>query len=338
MASQHTKPEHSKKRVQKAGVTALDPDAPILEYNEAIQVLNNWRASHAVPLHGISQNVRNTVRRISDSAVVARRLKRMRSVLHKLERYPSMSAARIQDYGGVRAIMGSVEDVNTVVDKLRTSRQKHELIRDTDYIQQPDSDGYRGIHLIFAFESAKYPDHRGLPIEAQIRTEIQHAWATAVETMGYVTRQPLKSDMGDPELLEFFRELSTEFARMEDSPPVPGTIPDREGRVARIRELEAKHSVESRLSVYSLVIADRDAFLAGAQYALLAIEDMTLRVTRFTSLEEAEAAYAEREKDPDVDVVLVSADDMESLEKAYPNYFADTNHFRALLDSVLTDS
>jgi len=202
MAFKSTKPEYSKKRVQKAGLTALDRTASFTEQAEAIQVLNNWRAAHAVPLRWIAQNVRNAAHKVNQKSIVARRLKRMRSVLHKLERYPKMNAARIQDYGGVRAIMSSVSEVNEVAKRLRTSRQRHALVRETNYIETPDTDGYRGIHLIFAFESSNYPHHSGLAVEAQIRTEIQHAWATAVETMGYVTRQPLKSDMGDPEILE----------------------------------------------------------------------------------------------------------------------------------------
>lgn len=335
MTEKPSGPSYSKKRVQKAGVTALDQSASFSDAASAIDILNDWRAAHAVHLRWIGQNLRNIALKVDPNSTVARRLKRMRSVIHKLERYPTMSAARIQDYGGVRAIMKSVDDVNMVAHKMRTSRQRHKMVRETNYIESPDTDGYRGIHQIFSFESDNYPSHLGLFVEAQIRTDIQHAWATAVETMGYVARQPLKSDMGDPELLEFFRELSSEFALREGCPQVPGTIEDRAARVARIRELEAKHSIESRLSVYALINSGRERYMAGAQHALLAIDGDTLRITRFKSLEEAEDAYADAEKDSSIDVVLVSADDMESLERAYPNYFADTETFRGLLDEII---
>ena len=62
-----------------------------------------------------------------------------------------------------------------------------------DYIDNPKVDGYRGYHLIGAFPD-KDGDRR--LIEIQVRTSIQHDWATALEIVDLFTGQALKSNQG----------------------------------------------------------------------------------------------------------------------------------------------
>ena len=48
--------------------------------------------------------------------------------------------------------------------------------------------------------------------------------------------------------------------------------------------------------------------------------------------EEAEARNADRQN---VDAVLVAAESMEALRRAYPNYFADTTTFRSIVEEAI---
>ena len=48
-----------------------------------------------------------------------------------------------------------------------------------------------------------------------------------------------------------------------------------------------------------------------------------------------EAAEAANAAKPRVDAVLVAADSIEGLKRAYPNYFADTRGFRAIVESTI---
>jgi hypothetical protein len=61
---------------------------------------------------------------------------------------------------------------------------------------------------------------------------------------------------------------------------------------------------------------------------------------KLEELEQAQIAYAQAEaaaKDrPGMDAVLVSAKSMAELQRAYPNYFADTRVFIALLRQALS--
>ena len=55
-------------------------------------------------------------------------------------------------------------------------------------------------------------------IELQIRTRLQHAWATAVETMGIFIDHSLKSSQGPQDWLDFFSLVGNAFAYIEGSP------------------------------------------------------------------------------------------------------------------------
>ena len=76
-------PSYSKKQVKKAGITVLKPDVDKDEYNAAIEVIDDYRAAHAYPLHVFYMNLRNK-KGSRDDIIVARRLKRLSSILNKL--------------------------------------------------------------------------------------------------------------------------------------------------------------------------------------------------------------------------------------------------------------
>ncbi|MET0334336.1 MAG: hypothetical protein ABW190_08685, partial [Rhizobacter sp.] len=68
-------------------------------------------------------------------------------------------------------------------------------------------------------------------------------------------------------------------------------------------------------------------------------EEKTVQITPFArdQLERANASYAEVEKsaaESGAQVVLVSAGSIESLRRAYPNYFLDTHEFLKYLSRI----
>lgn len=58
--------------------------------------------------------------------------------------------------------------------------------------------------------------------ELQIRTKLQHAWATAVEAMGTFLGEALKAGHGPAAWRDFFATASAAIAHVESTPPVPG--------------------------------------------------------------------------------------------------------------------
>ena len=134
-----------------------------------------------------------------------------------------MKLATMQDIGGVRAILASVKEVNDLMHKYRGSKRlAHQLIGHKNYVEEPRSeDGYRSIHLIYSYKNNQVARYDGLRIELQIRTRLQHIWATAVESMGTVLGQALKSRRGNQDWLDFFALISSAFALREKTAPVP---------------------------------------------------------------------------------------------------------------------
>ena len=81
----------------------------------------------------------------------------------------------------------------------------------------------------------------------------------------------------------------------------------------------------------------------GAHYFLLQLDpgNGTLQVTGFGAgqAEEAASRYSDAEQtvkeNPGTDAVLVSVESINALARAYPNYFADTRLFAALLNQAM---
>lgn len=318
------------------------------EYSDHIAVLNNWRSSHAYPLNTLQMNLRGVTRRLDDSAVVAQRIKRLSSIAHKLDRFPSMKLSQMQDLGGCRAILNSASTVQEVADYYtQRSSMKHARVSHDDYMANPKPSGYRGVHLVYRYHSeGQKAAYNGLKIEMQLRSRYQHAWATAVETVGTFSGQALKSSLGSESWQRFFALSSSLIAFRERLPVVPGTPNDRESLLEELKGLMSELRVVARLREYSRALKDISAGAArmsGHQIYLLQLdpEAGALRVTGYSSENRvhAERDYAEAElfqrKRPSFDTVLVSVGSLASLQRAYPNYFADTRVFLELVSQAM---
>src|SRR3546814_14420154 len=111
-------------------------------------------------------------------------------------------------------------------------RRQYEVVHIDDYIRSPKSSGYRSIHLVLKYKSKKYPEYNNLLLEVQIRTHAQHSWATAVETVGAVLGQALKSSEGEAAWLSYFQYASLALEYME-KPIFTTIIPHSIGTIAR---------------------------------------------------------------------------------------------------------
>jgi putative GTP pyrophosphokinase len=177
-------PKYSKKHVSRAGSVLVEGGASSDERSHAFGVLNHWRTCHAYPINTFQATLRSRLLKVCRSALVAQRLKRTPSIIKKLQLNPGMQLARMQDIGGLRAVVETVQQIRELESLFKKSRSSHELVREDDYISTPKDSGYRSLHLVCRYKSTSSPEYNGLCIELQIRTKLQHAWATAVETIG----------------------------------------------------------------------------------------------------------------------------------------------------------
>lgn len=339
-------PEYSRREVNRAAEIFVNPSASPIEKEAALSIINNWRTSHNFPLNTFQMRLRKLAKTINPDSLIAQRIKRLASIKAKLQRFSDMKMAQIQDIGGCRAIMADVSEVDRLVNiyKHESSGIKHKLAKEQDYIQSPKPSGYRGIHLIYKYRSDKAKTYDDMRIEIQIRTLMQHAWATSVETVGTFIQQSLKSSQGEEDWLQFFVLMSSAMAILEGKPIVANTTENFEVLRRQIVELTNKLDVEGHLTTFRQsieVIGEKK--IPNAHYYLLELDPylrkVTIRPYSTTQLATASQDYMTLERrilDENRDAVLVSADSIESLKLAFPNYYLDTEYFLELLRDIIS--
>ena len=335
-------PKFSRTQVRKAGSISTNfNDSSIFDLIWAEEVMSNWRAAHAYPMHATLITLRRHAVNVDPGAIVVQRLKRRPSIIKKLERFSSMKLDRMQDIGGCRAVVSTNEMAASLLGRFSDRRTKDQLHKVVDYVHAPQITGYRGYHVIYKYGGTKEA-YEGLFTEVQIRSLIQHAWATAVEIIDTYTMQALKSSQGQREWLDFFMYASAEFAKLEGC-PVPQTL-EGVDTLAELRRLEGSLQALAKLQAYTAYSQHIDKYKVHASnYILLKIDHDARYVSSQLypnfALDEATREYALLEKLPEegknVDAVLISAASVSSLFQAYPNYFADSREFQRLLIKVL---
>jgi ppGpp synthetase/RelA/SpoT-type nucleotidyltranferase len=342
-----TKPKYSRREVNWAGSYLVhDTSFSQKKFDRAVIIIDNFRAAHAFPLNTLQLFLRKHVKAIDGQSIIAQRLKRFSSIFAKLERFEKMELWDMQDIGGCRAVVQSLNNVQQLVDDFKSSEIRHKLSHEDDYIQQPRDSGYRSRHLVYRYISDRNEIYNGLKVEIQIRTPLQHAWATTVETVDAFTQQALKSSRGRKDWERFFQLMGAHMAFREGTPPVPGTPTSRQELRRELSECNKELQVATRLAGFTTVLRVTQRASAkdkDADYFLLSLDNVKERLTvtgyNRRELTQASKAYARREKQirdkKGTDAVLVSVDSIRNLRQAYPNYFADTRNFVKELEEAL---
>jgi len=338
-------PEYEPEEVNAAGKALGKMSFPVTtqEGLAALSVINNWRSSHAYPLNTFQITLRNRARRIERNVIVAQREKRLDSIHRKLVSKKTMRMTQMQDIAGCRAVFNKLADVYKLVELYKTSQFGHKFRNEKDYIVNPKPDGYRSYHLVYEYVgSGPGIPYSGLRVEVQVRTQIQHAWATAVEAVGIFTKQALKSNQGDADWLRFFSLMGTAIASIERTPCIPGTPTTKDELVAEIRDLADSLTARDMLRAYNTTLNTLGS-AKDAKYFIVELDPDANKVTvrRFKNKESAEANRQYTDLESQIpegsrrQVVLVSVADINALKRAYPNYFLDTALFSRIVDRVL---
>jgi ppGpp synthetase/RelA/SpoT-type nucleotidyltranferase len=236
--AEYPKVEYSPKEVCRAGcviasnIWTQESRDRILE---AFSIANNWRASHLYPMRGTRVSVAQRMRWKGLAGYTAARPKRMMSIRRKLQRL-TINLEQINDIAGCRAVLDDMAGVKALIEMCENDFP-HKIRQQYPYIHEPKSDGYRSHHIIFNFDDGGEPDaFKGRRVELQIRTRLQHSWATPVEAVGVYRGEELKQGEGDANWLRLFQLMSLEFAHAENCLSlIDGQ--EREARVAEIKRL-----------------------------------------------------------------------------------------------------
>lgn len=347
------KQKYDKFEINNSGKILINAESSEEEKDRALEILDNWRAVHSYPMHIFQMRLKNKSQKVDKNSLIAQRLKRVPAILYKLKRRyngrkPTMKLHQMQDIGGCRAVLSNISEARKLCDEYYLKGDlKHKRVNFKDYIAYPKKDGYRSIHIVYEYKSDKNKKNfNGLLVEVQIRSKLQHLWATANETVELFTGQAIKSTEEQNEWKDFFRLVSSAFAKMENCPCVNNTPDNEKELYSQIKLKEAELKVIKIMRGWANAIRIfREAVKTTPklQFFLLELDILgeKLNITGYTKQEESKAIedYSKSEKrnegNKEYDVVLVGADTTNDLEKAYPNYFADTTEFLNNLHKII---
>jgi hypothetical protein len=248
-----------------------------------------------------------------------------------------MELARMDDVAGCRLIFPNISELYNFRNSIHRAKFKHRLrnsIDKWDYIQKPKETGYRGVHDVYEYDanSAHGKPYKGLSIELQYRTQAQHAWATCVEVVGFVTSSQPKFQEGDKRYENILSYASEMIAR---------NVEQRKSSHAALNDEELVRlflNLDSELGFMRLLrglnAANND--IRGSKNVILIISEGTaLQTKTFRDATDAIKALFDLEKaNPGKDIVLVRADTSDEVRLAFRNYFTDATEFIYLIDQA----
>lgn len=343
-------------QIAKAGKRLRKEDTPPEQRDKSLEILAYWRTQHSEPLKTAFSELETSSLQHDNGSLLALREKRAKSIIDKLKREKTMSLATMQDIAGCRAIVGVQKDALKIA---RTLRKKKHIRQVNNYIETPKSDGYRGIHLVGNYSTKSFTK---LQVEFQIRTNIQHAWATAGEITELFSATPIKNLHGDAKWKHFYKLAADCFSVIDSKYMNRDITPENFDMDQAIYLLRSKHSAElgsiakeikkraKELKVYEKFEVFRNTLQfsnshvpAGSKYCVIHATKLgtptpNIKVHMCPNVSSAREINFDIEKkivsDSDELVVMLSVGAMASLEAAYPNYFADSGFFMKLLKTI----
>jgi ppGpp synthetase/RelA/SpoT-type nucleotidyltranferase len=326
-------PGGSKSRVSRAGENVRHDKAT----QEDLRVIDEWRAAHRGVLNTFQSMLRTRTR--GSGITVAQRHKRKRTIFDKLRRLPGMLLARMDDVAGCRLIFKNLAELQRFRAKFHRARFNHKRRNDIDkydYIKQPKPTGYRGIHDVYEYDvnSDVGRNLAGLNVEIQYRTLVQHAWATAVEVIGFITESQPKFQAGDRRYEHAMALASEILARAHENSK--GPFPDISSRDLVQQFLAIDQDLGLLLMLRGLNAANK--VVSDRRNAILIFSsDGNLEIRTFRDAPDAIRCLFELEHSmPDQDIVLVRADTGDDVRLAFRNYFSDAKEFIRLVERGCT--
>ena len=313
---------------------------------EDLQKLSDFRAEHSKIIKSFVWSLRSIINnkkiKLSNRnrIIISQRLKRLPSIIGKLKKFPELRLSRMQDLAGARIILPNIKDTEEVANYLKNKVYKQKdknnflFVREKNYILEPKEDGYRSIHQIFKYQGKKESQLEGYQIELQIRTRLQHQWATSVEIIDSIKQQSLKTGGGDAYYREFFK-LSSKLMEYIEFKKDMNEISDK---IKRLSDLDKEFNILKTLSSLRVVTKELEG-IKSKEYLIL-ILDYKGNTVRYIPVFEENISrdylmYEQEYKGENNNVVSVSVENLKNLKKAYPNYFLDAREFVTTIEKYI---
>lgn len=126
------------------------------------------------------------------------------AIIEKLRR-ESSRLSQVQDIAGCRIVAENVRVQDDICETIKVMLSDVTVV---DRREKP-TNGYRAVHLIAR--------HKGWPVEIQVRSQLQHAWAEISEKISDAYGQEIKYGKGEVWAIEFLDRLSLLSEKLEEA-------------------------------------------------------------------------------------------------------------------------
>lgn len=328
----------SKTKVGKAGKALTSPLSASQERAAALAIVNYWREIHAEALQRALGDIEG-LSGIGPDVLVAGRIKKLSTIVDKLERPSTPSDLQtMYDIAGCRLVVPDLATLERAYSEI-ASRPAFDAPKTErhDYIAHPRSSGYRGKHVILHY--CDLACNHKLFVEVQLRTVLQHAWATAVEMHDVAVKSRLKFNEIDNPAGRFFRKAALLIAQLEEQGEIDASVIRglADGRPELSYAIEAQKTLKAASNAVYFLSDDTNGDVADYYLVDLVADEQTLELTPLDSIA-ALSRYFEEEgadREGNRDLVLTKGASKENLAKLYPNYFGDISEFLKLIEKHL---
>lgn len=203
--------------------------------------------------------------------------------------------------------------------------------------------------MIFKYKSKKHPELTQYNIEIQIRTQLQHCFATTVETLGMIDKESYKTGKGEFKTKRFLLLVSALFALKEKT-----KMPEQLAKVSpleiakEIEDIDNEQNITRKLQGVVVSIKEKKVNPDDDYYVLeLTVKDdgkSNIKIMSFKigtdSLAEDFYRFREHEtqKQKNESVLMIRSDKFVNIKSEYPNYFLDTQKFIKELSKLRSKS
>lgn len=288
-----------------------------------LEMLQAFRMTYKDALSTVFKILEKMAVKCDDNCVCTYRVKRIESIVSKLQRLPKMQLQRAEDIAGCRCILSKEEQVYELLDRLEKGQSVHNYkihYPIHDYIKTPKSTGYRSIHVNVQLKDDWHW------IEIQLRSLPLHNWATMVETTDvlYQTRLKEIGEESDKDLFEFHKLLSYKTSELSIAQKIQLiSISKDKQYLEKISGVYGQNYVLVRSKWHDLRKANKPFILISIGISGNPSFEL------FQTFEEAETAYFDKFQNntESLNIVLTHIRnlDYEKVSVAYSNYFMTYN-------------
>ena len=348
---------YSNQSVRKAGRRLRKQEGDLKSATETIQT---FRAAHDKPLKTIAYLIGRCCRELGIPVKPVKRLKRLGTIIDKLQRKSldgkttnATCVTNMNDIGGCRAIFPNIDSLNQAKQRLLETieREARVRIKDIDdYITEPKPNdcGYRSLHIIYQYN---HSSGKNFNIEAQLRTRLQHLWATTVEIIDILEQTKIKTHSHSPDSDKTVLQVKWEellFIMSQYIADAERAIIlsscEKKAMAQRLSEINNSINAVTKLQTFQIMSKEVDSCCDDTtKYILLTVDEKTRELVskdEFSDQATAIFIYNEVEKLTqsleNINTVLISTKNMGQLKEAYPNYLGDCSSFIKILNEAMS--